>query len=146
MLRTNANGYYIHRNNLSRSEKDQIDSKKVEGISEYNYDEARAAGYNIDIGHKKDYEFWRIRNAAESLGWTQAQYDDFRASDMDKHYQFEEHNHNIGHSGEETSSDVTSLQEEMLKYQKEQEENGNWKKEDGQNEQNLQGSCKGSKK
>lgn len=32
-------------------------------------------GYQVDIGHVKGNEFWRTRNAAESLGWTQAQYE-----------------------------------------------------------------------
>ena len=87
--------------------------------------DAIASGAKVDIGHQKGYEFWRTRNAAESLGWTQTQYNEFMNSDGERMYRYEEH-----------SSDVTELREEMIKYQKEQEQAGRWKETSNQEKQN----------
>lgn len=140
-LRDNANGHYIRRNNLSRTEIAQILENYVVGTSGLSLSQAKAQDIQIDIGHKSGWEFWRTRNAAENLGWTQAQYDDFMTSDVTAHYQYEEHIHNITHIDEVTDSDVSGIEAAMLKYQKEQEELGNWKREDNFNDQNSQSGC-----
>ena len=49
---------------------------------------------------------------------------------------YEEHYENISHRHEEHSSDVTELREEMIKYQKEQEQAGRWKETSNQEKQN----------
>ena len=95
--------------------------------------------------HKTDFEFWRTRNAAESIRWTQAQYNAFMTDNVTDHYQYELHSLNISHANENHSSDISDIRDKMLEYQKEQEEKGNWKKEDSQKEQNAPVSCNGKK-
>ena len=143
LIQNSADGHYIRRNNLSLAEIAQISKEKVIGTAGLTYQQAKDSGKLVDIGHVPGYEYWRTRNAAEGLGWTQAQYDDFMTSNMNKHYRYEEHKHNIDHGDEVKTSDVTDLQKEMLEYQKQQEEEGNWIKED---DKNAQSSCKSRKK
>ena len=146
LLRINADGHYIHRNNLSKEFIDILQKQPVAGYKNKSYDDLIKEGILLDIGHKKDWEFWRTRNAAENLGWTQAQYDEFMTHDLIDHYQYEDHKINISHVNENHSSDVSDIEKEMLKYQKEQEDNGNWKRKEDQTDQNAQSSCRGGKK
>ncbi len=51
-----------------------------------------------DIGHRYGHEFWRERNKAESLGWTQSQFNDYmNNSDF---YQYEDPKSNRSHKYE----------------------------------------------
>lgn len=31
----------------------------------------------VELGHKPDYEFWRMRDMAESQNWTQSEFNDY---------------------------------------------------------------------
>ena len=135
MMGNSENGHYLHRSYLQKSTTESI-KDAVFGLNNMTVKDAIASGAKVDIGHQKGYEFWRTRNAAESLGWTQTQYNEFMNSDGERMYRYEEHYENISHRHEEHSSDVTELREEMIKYQKEQEQAGRWKETSNQEKQN----------
>ena len=92
--------------------------------------EAKRQGLSIDIGHKPDYEFWKTRNAAEYLGWTQDQYNAFMNRPDGDMFRYEEHNFNISHEGESKTGDWDRALQDMIKYQEEQEAAGEWKRRD----------------
>lgn len=76
----------------------------------------------VDIGHKYDHEFWRCRNAAEALGMTQSEFNDYM--NQSEFYQYEEHSENINHTRENKDPDVSDIMDEMRKWREEQSTNG----------------------
>lgn len=66
------------------------------------------------IGHKPGHEAWRCRKAAEELGWSQSQYNEFMNNS--KFYRYESHAGNISHTGENKSKDLSEIIEEMNEF------------------------------
>ena len=75
--------------------------------------------HQLHIGHQPGKEYWRCRDAAESLGWSQSQFNDYMNHDPKNFYQFESHESNISHRYEDKSKDISSEIEAMKKYEKE---------------------------
>ena len=92
-------------------------------------------GIKIDVGHKPGYEFWRTRNAAEQLHWTQNQYNDFMNREGVSMYRYEDHEFNISHKGEDPSDSLAEILKEMTEYQEQQEASGEWQRNDDETKQ-----------
>ncbi|MCQ2022822.1 type IV secretion protein Rhs (plasmid) [Clostridium butyricum] len=69
----------------------------------------------MDIGHTNGYEYARCRDAAESLGWNQRQFNDYMNNP--NFYQWEDHASNISHAYENKNKDLSKLIKEMKQFE-----------------------------
>lgn len=144
MQESNGDKHYIQRCYVRNSTRSQIDENSVytfEGI--ITRQRAQELGYQIDIGHKPDYEFWKTRDAAEYLQWNQAQYNEFMNRKDGDMFRYEEHHFNVSHQGESPTDDFDKVLRDMKEYQEQQEANGNWERKSNENnEEEKQPDCK----
>ena len=122
----NQGEHYLHRPNIRKETKDGIKYTTKEIVDESTGEvlEVRVDPNNrdivlkkgeIDIGHKTDHEYARCRDAAESLGWNQSQFNEFMNNP--EFYQWEDHASNISHAYENKSKDLEDIIEEMIEFQ-----------------------------
>ena len=111
--------HYLHRPYIRQKTRDGIKGNRYsDGVS------GEAIVGQVDIGHKYDHEFWRCRNAAEALGMTQSEFNDYM--NQSELYRYEEHSENISHAREDKNPDITKKKQVMEEWlEKRREESGN---------------------
>lgn len=69
--------HYLHRPYLRKSTVDGITRGKGSNGTYFDANTLEIIEGTPDIGHVYGHEFWRERNMAESLGWSQSQFNDY---------------------------------------------------------------------
>ena len=94
----NGGEHYLHRPYLRQDTIDGITSGKNADGTYFDANTFEPIQGTPDIGHIKGHEYWRERDMAESLGWSQSQFNDYmNRSDW---YQYELPSNNRSHKFE----------------------------------------------
>ena len=76
-----ASEHYLHRPYIRQSTIDSVnENTKVNYKTRKIYDNISNVWVdpeNVEFGHKRGYEYWRMRDWAEALGMTQAEFNDY---------------------------------------------------------------------
>ncbi len=96
---SSSSDHYLHRPYIRQSTIDGVNANtKVNYKTGQIYDNISKKWVNpenVELGHKTDYEYWYLRDMAESQGMTQSQFNDFmNNSDF---YSWQEINSNRSH-------------------------------------------------
>ena len=74
------NEHYLHRPYIRKGTIDAINANTTYNENGQMWDDISKMYVdpnNVELGHRPDYEFWRMRDLAESQNWTQAEFNDF---------------------------------------------------------------------
>lgn len=75
----NSNGHYLNRPYIRKSTLDEIEKNtfRENGMVLDNISGKMVPEDKVHLGHNPNYEFYHMRNIAESAGMTQAEFNDF---------------------------------------------------------------------